>query len=104
LLVVNHSYLGVFELVQLISVCDLDINCIFFTFNQRFLITGGHIMSDNSNGIKREILSQLLLILVLGLMPLAIVNKDNQLAYLDIVKIVMVYSVSTQKSKDNRKK
>ncbi|QEI43998.1 hypothetical protein BMF77_04626 [Dolichospermum sp. UHCC 0315A] len=61
-------------------------------------------MSDNGNGIRGEILLQLLLILVLGLIPLAIVNKDNQLAYFDIVKIVMVYSFSPQKSKDNRKK
>ena len=61
-------------------------------------------MSNNGNGIKGEILSQLLLILVIGSIPLAIVNKDNQLAYFDIVKIVMVYSFSPQKSKDNRKK
>ncbi len=61
-------------------------------------------MSDNGNGIRGEILLQLLLILVLGLIPLAIVNKDNQLAYFDIVKIVMIYSFSPQKSKDNRKK
>jgi hypothetical protein len=61
-------------------------------------------MSDNGNGIKGEILSQLLLILVMGLITLAIVNKDSQLAYFDIVKIVMVYSFSPQKSKDNRKK
>ena len=61
-------------------------------------------MSNNGNGIKGEILSQLLLILVIGSIPLAIVNKDNQLAYFDIVKIVMIYSFSPQKSKDNRKK
>ncbi|MEI6446243.1 MAG: hypothetical protein WCO29_24730 [Nostocales cyanobacterium ELA583] len=61
-------------------------------------------MSNNGNGIKGEILSQLLLILVMGSIPLAIVNKDNQLAYFDIVEIVIVYSFSPQKSKDNRKK
>ncbi len=61
-------------------------------------------MSNNGNGIKGEILSQLLLILVIGSIPLAIVNKDNQLAYFDIVKIVIVYSFSPQKSKDNQKK
>jgi hypothetical protein len=61
-------------------------------------------MSNNGNGIKGEILSQLLLILVIGSIPLAIVNKDNQLAYFDIVKIVIVYRFSPQKSKDNQKK
>ncbi len=49
-------------------------------------------MSDNGNGIKGEALSVILVILVAGSISLAIVNKDNHLAYFDIVKIAMVYS------------
>ncbi|MEH2334445.1 hypothetical protein [Nostoc sp.] len=55
-------------------------------------------MSNNSNGFGGETLSPLLVILVAGSISLAIVNKDNQPAYFDIVKIVMAYSFGSSKS------
>ncbi|MBN3942181.1 MAG: hypothetical protein V7L21_02790 [Nostoc sp.] len=45
-----------------------------FPFSQRLQITGGHIMSDNGNGIKGEALSPILLILVAGSISLAITS------------------------------
>ncbi|WP_016953403.1 hypothetical protein [Anabaena sp. PCC 7108] len=61
-------------------------------------------MSDNGNGIKGEILSPILVMLVMGSISLAIVNENNHLAYFDLVKIAMVYSFGSHKSKDKPKK
>jgi hypothetical protein len=80
------------ELVQIYGAASSDITFGLFSFSQRFQTRGGHIMSDNGNGIKGEALSVILVILVAGSISLAIVNKDNHLAYFDIVKIAMVYS------------
>ncbi|BBD62179.1 hypothetical protein NIES2109_50170 [Nostoc sp. HK-01] len=60
-------------------------------------------MSDNNNGITGEILSPILVILVAGSISLAIVNKDNHSAYFDLVKIAMVYSFGSHKSKHKPK-
>ncbi|MDF5737401.1 MULTISPECIES: hypothetical protein [unclassified Nostoc] len=57
-------------------------------------------MSNNSNGFGGETLSPLLVILVAGSISLAIVNKDNQPAYFDIVKMVMAYSFGSIKSQE----
>ncbi|MEH2181450.1 hypothetical protein [Nostoc sp.] len=76
-----------------------------FPFSQRLQITGtgGHIMSDKGNGINGETLSPILVILVAGSISLAIVNKDNHPAYFDLVKIAMVYSFGSHKSKGKPK-
>ncbi|BAY23051.1 hypothetical protein NIES2100_28150 [Calothrix sp. NIES-2100] len=58
--------------------------------------------NNNSNGSPEEILSPLLIILVAGSISLAVVNKDNQAAYFDIVKIAMVYSFGSRKPKDKQ--
>ncbi len=60
-------------------------------------------MSDKGNGINGETLSPILVILVAGSISLAIVNKDNHPAYFDLVKIAMVYSFGSHKSKDKPK-
>ncbi|MCF4967791.1 hypothetical protein [Nostoc sp. CMAA1605] len=60
-------------------------------------------MSDPNKEIKGEALSPILVILVAGSISLAIVNKDNHPAYFDIVKIAMLYSLGSHKSKSQPK-
>jgi hypothetical protein len=60
-------------------------------------------MLDNGNGFKGEPLPPILVILVAGSISLAIVNKENHPAYFDMVKIAMVYSFGSNKSKGKPK-
>ncbi len=60
-------------------------------------------MSNNSNGSGRETFSPLLIILVVGSISLAIVNKANHPAYFDIVKIAIAYSFGSIKSQGKTK-
>ncbi|MBW4606942.1 MAG: hypothetical protein KME22_06870 [Hassallia sp. WJT32-NPBG1] len=54
--------------------------------------------NKKSSDFERDTLSPILVILVAGSISLAIVNKDNQPAYLDIVKIAIAYSFGSMKS------
>ena len=61
---------------------------------------GDEMMSNKkSSDFEGDTLSPILVILVAGSISLAIVNKNNQPAYFDIVKIAIAYSFGSMKSK-----
>jgi hypothetical protein len=60
-------------------------------------------MAKKSKSSEGETLSPILVILVIGSLSLAIVDKENRPAYLDIVKIAIAYKFdSTRLSKKSR--
>ncbi|GAX39129.1 hypothetical protein NIES4075_00800 [Tolypothrix sp. NIES-4075] len=54
--------------------------------------------NKKSSDFEGDTLSPILVILVAGSISLAIVNKNNQPAYFDIVKIAIAYSFGSMKS------
>jgi hypothetical protein len=53
--------------------------------------------NNNSNGSKKEVLSPIVVILLTWSLFLAMVDKDNRPVYFEIVDLVVVYSLKSER-------